>query len=56
MEEIYMQKRNSHPYPWVIHQLSPTPAEEWNRMLAFLNVSIEENAAMRAGIESLIET
>ena len=55
MEEIYIQKRNSHPYPWVIHQLVPTPGEEWKRMLAFLNISAAENAAMRAGIEPLLK-
>lgn len=55
MEKTVLQKRSSQPYPWVIDQLSPMPAEEWDRMLAFLNVSREEKAAMRAGIEPLLK-
>lgn len=55
MENTILQKRSSHPYPWVIHQLSPMPGEEWDRMLTFLNISPLEKAAMRSGIESLLK-
>ena len=34
MENTILQKRSSQPYPWVIDQLSPMPADEWDRMLA----------------------
>jgi len=51
----------SHPpldstiYPWSLSTLQPLPAEEWDQMIKYMNISDVEFAAMRATVEVLLK-
>ncbi len=55
MENTSDNKRDSHQFPWIIPSLNPTPGEDWDNLLAFLNFSDDEKKAMRSAVEPLLK-